>query len=143
LSARCISRSSGLSAATGRLYSEKHEWIAVDGKIGTVGISNYAQEALGDIVYAQLPDVGSDVEQFSECGALESVKAASELYSPASGTVTEKNTTVEETPSLINRSCYNEGWLFKLEVKNADELKKLMDETAYQAYLKAHSTEEH
>jgi glycine cleavage system H protein len=125
-----------------RLYSEKHEWIQVEGKIGTVGISSYAQEALADIVYAQLPDVGTEVEQFVECGALESVKAASELYSPVTGTVTDKNSAVEETPGTINRSCYEDGWLFKLEVKKPDELKKLMHETAYQAYIKA-QIEEH
>jgi glycine cleavage system H protein len=94
-----------------RLYSDKHERVQVKGSIGTVGISSYAQEALGDIVYAQLPDVGAELEQFSECGALESVKAASELYTPVSGKVTDKNTEVEETPGMINRHCY---WLFKL-----------------------------
>jgi len=117
--------------------------VELEGKIGTVGISSYAQEALGDIVYAQLPDVGTELDQFDECGALESVKAASELYTPVSGKVTEKNTEVEETPSIINRHCYDKGWLFKLELKNADELKGLMDEKAYNAFLKAQATEEH
>jgi len=140
-SGRYFSNASRLLA--NRLYSEKHEWISVDGKIGTVGISSYAQDALGDIVYAQLPDVGTEVEQFGECGALESVKAASELYSPASGTVTEKNSAVEETPATINRSCYDKGWLFKLELKSSDELKNLMDEAAYDAYLKAQYPDEH
>lgn len=125
-----------------RLYTEQHEWITVDGKIGTVGASNYAQETLGDIVYAQLPDVDTELEQFGECGALESVKAVSEVYSPASGKVTEKNTAVEETPALVNRSCYDEGWLFKLEVKNVDELKALMDEKAYEEYIKNYDTDD-
>lgn len=81
------------------------------GKVGTIGISKYAQEALGDIVYAQLPEIGTELAQKDECGALESVKAASEVYSPVSGKVTEKNLAVEETPALINTSCYDQGLL--------------------------------
>lgn len=108
----------------------------MDGSIGTVGISNYAQEALGDVVYAQLPDVGTNLSQKDECGALESVKAASELYSPVSGKVTEKNTAVEETPGLINTSCYDKGWLFRLELSKPDEIKQLMDEKQYEDFLK-------
>ncbi|KZC08383.1 PREDICTED: glycine cleavage system H protein, mitochondrial [Dufourea novaeangliae] len=120
-----------------RLYTEKHEWITVDGKIGIVGISSYAQEALGDIVYAQLPDAGSAIEKEAECGALESVKAASELYSPVSGKVIEKNEAVEKKPGLVNSSCYDKGWLFKIELKNLDEVKNLMNEEAYNSYLKS------
>ncbi|XP_068215247.1 glycine cleavage system H protein isoform X2 [Palaemon carinicauda] len=92
-----------------RKFTEKHEWVDVTGNIGTIGITNYAQESLGDIVYAQLPEVGGEFEQMDECGALESVKAASELYSPVSGKVTEVNTGVEEQPALINQSCYDEA----------------------------------
>lgn len=80
-----------------------------EGNIGIVGISNYAQEALGDVVFAQLPDPGTVLRQHDECGALESVKAASEVYSPVSGEVTDKNSAVEDTPSLVNTSCYDEG----------------------------------
>ncbi|XP_066250287.1 glycine cleavage system H protein, mitochondrial [Euwallacea similis] len=119
-----------------RLFTEKHEWVLVNGKIGTVGISDYAQEALGDVVYAQLPDVGTEVKQKDECGALESVKAASEIYSPLSGKVVEKNEQVEETPSLINSSCYDKGWLFKLELTNEAELQELLEESKYKEYLK-------
>lgn len=119
-----------------RLYTDKHEWIQIDGKIGIVGISNYAQEALGDVVYAQLPDIGSVIEKEAECGALESVKAASELFSPVSGKVIEKNGAVEKTPSLVNTSCYEKGWLFKIELTNLDEVKKLMDEQTYESFLK-------
>ncbi|CAL7944073.1 unnamed protein product [Xylocopa violacea] len=119
-----------------RLYTEKHEWITIDGNIGIIGISHYAQEALGDVVYAQLPDVGSIIEKEAECGALESVKAASELFSPVSGKVIEKNEAVEKTPSLVNSSCYEKGWLFKVELNNPDDLKKLMDEETYNQYLK-------
>ncbi|CAG9770966.1 unnamed protein product [Ceutorhynchus assimilis] len=119
-----------------RLFTEKHEWVKLDGKIGTIGISDYAQEALGDVVYAQLPDVNTEIKQKEECGALESVKAASEIYSPVSGKVIEKNEAVEETPSLINTSCYDKGWLFKLELANESELKELMTETKYTEFLK-------
>lgn len=120
-----------------RLYTDKHEWVSVDGEVGTVGISNFAQEALGDVVFAQLPDLGTKLAQKDECGALESVKAASEVYSPVSGKVTEKNTAVEETPGLINSSCYENGWLFKLELTKPDELSKLMNEQQYAEFLKS------
>ncbi|XP_055629596.1 glycine cleavage system H protein, mitochondrial [Toxorhynchites rutilus septentrionalis] len=119
-----------------RLYTDKHEWVSVEGEIGTVGISNFAQEALGEVVFAQLPDAGTKLSQKDECGALESVKAASELYSPISGIVTEKNTAVEETPGLVNTSCYEKGWLFKLKVTKPEELTKLMNEQQYAAFLK-------
>jgi glycine cleavage system H protein len=108
----------------------------VDGDVGTVGISEYAQEALGDVVFAQLPDPGTNLSQHDECGALESVKAASELYTPVSGDVTEKNREVEDSPSLINTSCYENGWLFKIKLAKKDELNDLMSEEKYQEFLK-------
>ncbi|TRY76907.1 hypothetical protein TCAL_11779 [Tigriopus californicus] len=130
-------------ASTSRLlapqiyFTKKHEWVRVEGEIGTVGISNYAQEALGDVVYAQLPDVDETVSAGDECGALESVKAASEIYTPVSGTISEKNEKVEAAPALINSSAMEDGWLFKVKLSNAEsEVKALMAEDAYQAYLK-------
>lgn len=120
-----------------RWYTDKHEWITVDGKIGTIGISDYAQDALGDVVYVQLPDIGSEIKKEEECGALESVKAASEIISPVSGKVVEKNEAVESKPGLINSSSYEEGWLFKVELSNPDEIKTLMDESAYNLFLKS------
>jgi len=111
----------------------------VEGKVGKVGISQYAQEALGDIVFAQLPDVGTEYTQHDECGALESVKAASELYTPVSGKVLSKNSALDDSPGLINKSCYDKGWLFTIELKSAEELKGLMNEGKYQAYLKSQS----
>uniref|UniRef100_A0A182NIU5 Glycine cleavage system H protein n=1 Tax=Anopheles dirus TaxID=7168 RepID=A0A182NIU5_9DIPT len=119
-----------------RLFTDKHEWVSVDGEVGTVGISNFAQEALGDVVFAQLPDPGTKLSQKDECGALESVKAASEIYSPVSGEVTAKNAAVEETPGLVNSSCYENGWLFKLKLSKPDELSKLMSEEQYAEFLK-------
>lgn len=109
----------------------------VEGNIGTVGISNYAQEALGDVVYAQLPDIGTHFTQKDECGALESVKAASEIYSPVSGDITEKNTLVEDTPGLVNTSCYDKGWLFKIKLTKPVEMEDLLDEKAYEEFLKS------
>lgn len=119
-----------------RKFTKKHEWVLLEGQIGTVGISNYAQEALGDIVYAQLPDIGTSFRQADECGALESVKAASEIYSPVSGDVTEKNTAVEDTPSLVNSSCYDKGWLFKIKLAKPSELEELLSEKQYEDFLK-------
>lgn len=106
--------------------------------MGTIGISSYAQESLGDIVYAQLPNVDDSVTRGEECGALESVKAASELYSPVSGSVTEKNDAVEAAPSLINTSPMKDGWLFKVKLSDLEEVKELMDEEAYNKYLTEH-----
>lgn len=109
----------------------------VDEDVGMVGISQHAQEALGDVVYVQPPDIGTELAQHDECGAIESVKAASEIYTPVSGKVTEVNKALEDIPSLVNSSCYDKGWIFKLKVKNPDELKSLMDEKAYEEFLKS------
>jgi len=119
-------------------FTKKHEWISVDDDktIGTVGITDYAQEALGDVVYAQLPEPDDPVEAGVDCGALESVKAASEIYSPCSGTVLEKNEKVEAGPALINSSAEDEGWLFKIKLSSPEETDALMDREAYDAYLK-------
>ncbi|XP_065162015.1 glycine cleavage system H protein, mitochondrial [Atheta coriaria] len=119
-----------------RRYTDKHEWIEVDGNVGIVGISQYAQEALGDVVYAQLPEAATELNRGDECGALESVKAASEIYSPVSGKVMAKNKDVEDTPALINNSCYEKGWLYKIELKDAAEVKNLMTEEKYKEFLK-------
>ena len=118
-------------------FTKKHEWVDVGGDgTGVVGISNYAQEALGDVVWAQLPEPDESVEAGVDCGALESVKAASDIYSPVSGTVLEKNDKVEELPALINSSAEAKGWLFKVKLTSPEELDNLMDKAAYEAYLK-------
>lgn len=96
------------------------------------------QEALGDVVFAQLPESGTVLSRKDECGALESVKAASEVYSPVSGKVTEKNADVEDTPALINTSCYDKGWLFKVELSKPEEVESLMTEEKYNEFLKSH-----
>merc|ERR1719367_223589 len=119
-----------------RFFTKKHEWVEVDGAKGTVGISKYAADALGDVVYAQLPEPGDTIAAGDECGALESVKAASEVYSPMSGTVTEKNLVVEDGPALINQNAEHEGWLFKMDLTATDEVSELMNSAAYETYLK-------
>ncbi|CAF4747524.1 unnamed protein product [Pieris macdunnoughi] len=117
-------------------YTKKHEWVKIDAGIGTIGISKFAQESLGEVVFAQLPDVGKNISSGDECGALESVKAAGEVYSPVSGIVTEKNSAVESSPALINKSCYEDGWLFRLKLSKPEEVEQLMDQTSYDTYLK-------
>ncbi|MCI4379482.1 glycine cleavage system protein H (aminomethyl carrier), a [Pangasianodon hypophthalmus] len=118
-------------------YTDKHEWVRVENGIGTVGISNFAQEALGDVVYCGLPDVGTKLSQSDEFGTLESVKAASELYSPLTGEVTEVNHALADNPGLVNKSCYKDGWLMKMTISVPEELEALMDEAAYERYIKS------
>ncbi|XP_032709792.1 glycine cleavage system H protein, mitochondrial [Lontra canadensis] len=120
-----------------RKFTDKHEWITTENGIGTVGISNFAQEALGDVVYCSLPEVGTKLNKQDEFGALESVKAASELYSPLSGEVTEINEALAENPGLVNKSCYEDGWLIKIALSNPSELDELMSEEAYEKYIKS------
>lgn len=125
-------------------FSKKHEYVKVlaSDNLAAVGISDYAQEALGDIVFAQLPEVDDEVKVGEECGALESVKAASEVFSPVSGKVTEKNSAVEETPGLINSSAEDEGWLFKLQLSDPDEVQSLMNRGQYEEYLKSQTDDQ-
>ncbi|CAN9499245.1 unnamed protein product [Ophioblennius macclurei] len=133
---RSLASSCRLSA--GLKFTDKHEWIRVeDGGVGTVGISNFAQEALGDVVYCGLPEVGTQLAQQDEFGALESVKAASELYSPLTGEVVEINALLADTPGLVNKSCYKDGWLIKMTIANPAELDSLMDEASYERYIRS------
>jgi len=120
-----------------RFYTEKHEWIALDGGVGTVGISNHAQEQLGEIVYVELPEVGAELEAEDMAGCLESVKAASEIYSPVAGEVSEVNEVLVDKPGLVNSSPVQDGWLFKLKVSGDVSTEGLMDEKAYQDYVGA------
>ncbi|XP_072135286.1 glycine cleavage system H protein, mitochondrial-like [Mobula birostris] len=132
---RSLSTKAALLSA--RKFTDKHEWVTVENGIGTVGISNYAQEALGDVVYCGLPEIGTKLNQLDEFGALESVKAASELYSPLTGEVTDINKALADNPGLVNKSCYGEGWLIKMTVDNPAEVDELMDEEAYEKMLKS------
>uniref|UniRef100_A0A0K0F7B6 Glycine cleavage system H protein n=1 Tax=Strongyloides venezuelensis TaxID=75913 RepID=A0A0K0F7B6_STRVS len=122
------------NCSTGKFYTKKHEWVLVNKEIGTVGVSEYAQESLGDIVYVELPEVGTNVERGDAVGTIESVKAASDVYTPISGKVHEVNETVTDEPSIINKSPYEKGWLFKIILSNPEELKELMNEEAYEKF---------
>lgn len=125
-------------------YTKRHEWVKVEDGRGIVGISDYAQESLGDVVYAQLPEADDEVESGLDCGALESVKAASELYSPVSGLVLEKNEAVENAPALINSSPMEDGWLFKVQLGDKFEAEKadLLSEDEYKEFLKEEAGKE-
>ena len=112
-------------------YSEDHEWIAVDDDIGTVGITNHAQSQLGDIVFVELPEVGSTVEAGGEAGVVESVKAASDLFTPVSGKIVEVNDALDAEPGLANSDPTGNGWFFKIKLSDANELNSLMDEASY------------
>lgn len=112
-------------------YSKEHEWVRLEGDIATVGISNFAQEQLGDVVFVELPDAGKVVAQNENAAVVESVKAASEVYAPVSGEVVEVNGELEDDPALVNQSPTGEGWFMKIRVSDASELDSLMDEAAY------------
>jgi glycine cleavage system H protein len=118
-----------------RYFTEEHEWIDLEGDTATVGITDYAQEQLGDIVFIELPDVGAVVDKGGDAAVVESVKAASDVYAPSSGEVTEANPALEEDPALVNTSPEEDGWFFKLTISDKDELDGLMDAKAYQAFV--------
>ncbi len=115
-------------------YNAEHEWIRVDGDIGTVGISDFAQQALGDVVFVELPAAGKQLSQGAEAAVVESVKAASEVYAPVSGEVVEINAALDDDSSLVNSDPTGKGWFFKIRLSDASELDALMDEAAYQAF---------
>jgi glycine cleavage system H protein len=117
-------------------FTKEHEWIRVDGDTATVGISSHAQEQLGDIVFAEVPEAGRRVSKGQEAAVVESVKAASDVYAPVSGEVTEGNAALADDPSLINSDPEGEGWFFKLKLDNRSELDGLMDEAAYRDWVK-------
>ncbi|NUR45819.1 MAG: glycine cleavage system protein GcvH [Sphingomonas sp.] len=116
-------------------FTKDHEWIRVDGNNATVGISNHAQEQLGDIVFAETPEAGRSLRKGEEAAVVESVKAASDVYSPISGTVIEGNPALADDPAIINNDPEGAGWFFKLEVTNPSELEGLMDEAAYRDFV--------
>ncbi len=118
-----------------RFYTEDHEWVDVDGDIGTVGISEYAQGQLGDIVFVDVPDEGKTLTKGDEAAVVESVKAASDVYSPVSGTVLEGNAALADEPGLVNSDAEEDGWFFKITLSDPDEVDGLMDETAYAAFV--------
>ncbi len=116
-------------------YTKEHEWVRVEGDVAVVGISDYAQKQLGDVVYVELPEVGRVFDQFAEAAVVESVKAASEVYAPVSGEVIEVNPALADEPATVNAEPTGAGWFLKLRVKDPSELDGLMDEAAYAAYV--------
>lgn len=118
-----------------RYYTEDHEWIEVDGDSATVGITDYAQSQLGDIVFAEVPATGATLKKGGDAAVVESVKAASDVYAPVSGTVTEGNDALEGDPALVNSDPEGEGWFFKLTLSDTGELDSLMDAAAYKAFV--------
>jgi len=115
-------------------YTEDHEWVLIEGENATVGITDYAQNALGDIVFVELPEAGREVEQGEDCAVVESVKAASEVYAPITGEIIEGNEALEDDPALVNSSPEGDGWFFKMTIGDAAQLDNLMDEAAYKAF---------
>ncbi len=118
-------------------FTKDHEWIAVEGDTGTVGISDYAQDSLGDIVFVEVPEVGAEFSKGDEAAVVESVKAASEIYAPVSGQVVAANGALSDDPSLVNSSPMEDGWFFKIKISHAGELAELMDEAEYEDYLES------
>lgn len=116
----------------GLVYSKEHEWAKVDGDSATIGVTDYAQNALGDIVYVELPRVGAKIAQFANVGVIESVKAVSDLYTPISGEVVEVNEALENDPAAVNRDPYGAGWLVKVKLSDPNEIKSLLSAADYE-----------
>jgi len=123
--------------STGRRYAKSHEWIRVEGNIGTVGISDHAQKEVTDVVYVEMAKTGKIVKAGDEATTMESVKAAFSIYAPVSGTITSTNVSLEGDPGLINSSPYDDGWIFRMEISNPAEINALMTEEQYQEFLKS------
>jgi glycine cleavage system H protein len=115
-------------------YSEEHEWILVEGDTGTIGITDFAQEQLGDVVFVDISKVGEEVAKGDDVGVVESVKAASDIYSPVSGTITEANPTLDDAPETVNAEPTTGGWMFKMTLSDASELDGLMDADGYKTF---------
>jgi glycine cleavage system H protein len=119
-------------------YTDQHEWIRLEGNIGTVGITEYAAQQLGDVVFTELPSLGKVLNKGAEAAVVESVKAASEIYAPVSGEVVEINSALNSNPELVNSDPFGAGWFFKLKIENPTELDGLMEESMYKAFTENH-----
>ena len=119
----------------GLLYSESHEWLKVTGGQATLGLTDYAQSQLKDIVYVELPEIGSEFKKGESIGVVESVKTVADVYSPATGKIIETNLTLKDSPQLVNEDPYGKGWIVKMEIRNKEELKGLFSSKAYQESL--------
>lgn len=120
-------------------FSKDHEWVRIEGDVAVIGITDHAQTALGDVVFVDLPEVGRVVETGEACSVVESVKAASDVYAPVAGTITEVNAALADNPGAINADPTGEGWFFKMSLADAAELEGLMDEAAYLAFVEEHA----
>lgn len=116
-------------------YTKDHEWIRIDGNVGTIGITEYAQGELGDVVFVELPAVGKNVEHGQSFGTVEAVKAVSDLYAPVSGTVSEINKEIQDSPELVNKEPYERGWMIKVTLTKPDEVNTLLDAAAYKKLI--------
>ena len=130
-----MGRAKGVNYMTDLKYTEEHEWISMEGGIGTVGISDYAQVQLGDVVFVVVPEIGSNYKKGGEVAVVESVKAASEVYAPVDGKIIEVNKALEEDPSIVNSDAEGKGWFYKIKVNNLSDLNELMDGTAYRLFV--------
>ena len=126
-----------MSTPTDRLYTREHEWAKIDGQTAVIGITDYAQSSLGDIVYVEMPKPGASVERGKPMGVVESVKAVSDIYAPVSGTVAEVNASVEDDQTKVNNDPYGEGWLVKVTVRAASDKTDLMDAASYDELVKS------
>ena len=120
-------------------YTSEHEWARIEGDTAIVGITDYAQQSLGDVVYVELPDVGTELKKGVEFGSIESVKAVSDIFSPVSGEVIEVNEEISDHPEYINQSPYDKGWIIKVKMSNPDEVKELMNSTQYKELVEKES----
>jgi|TARA_B100000470_G_scaffold23358_1_gene15333 glycine cleavage system H protein len=116
-------------------YTAEHEWVRIDGDIATIGVTDFAQDALTDVVWVELPEVGASVAAMESCGSVESVKSVSEIYAPLAGDITEANESLEDAPEQINQDPYGEGWIWKMTISDAGELDALLDAARYSELL--------
>ena len=119
-------------------YTKEHEWVALEGGRGRVGITDFAQDALGDVVFVQLPDVGANVSAMSSIAEVESTKSVSDIYAPVSGTIVEVNAALESTPEQLNQDPYGDGWIFVIEMSDAAQVDSLLDAAAYRRLVEEH-----
>jgi len=124
-----------MNVPDGLLYTKEHEWIRIDNHLGTIGITDYAQDALGDVTFVELPKVGDSIRQFEAFSSVESVKAVSDVYAPMSGKIVKVNDGLMESPELINQSPYDKGWIVVIEISDENEKKNLMTASEYRKYL--------
>ncbi len=122
----------------GLLYTKNHEWARIDADVATIGITDYAQQMLGELVFVELPDIGKKCDGHDELAVVESTKAANDIYSPVAGKVTEVNGELESRPELINQDCYSAGWICKLQITDVKSVESLMDSKQYEEYLGGH-----